>query len=142
MRIKECDNMEKKERENIENNGSPAGKEAAPSNNTPNNDTKNQNIVDIPSFGEIYTEKRFEDTELLTDYKDREIIIHKYDTGEGSYGPYILLTISLDGHDTRVARTSSLVIIDQVTKIGDRLPIKTTPIEKNGQNGKKFLTLS
>jgi len=129
------------EKQNIEKHGSLDGMGAAPTNNTPNDETKKMEDEDIPSFGEVRAETEFANTELLTDYRNREIIVRSFEMGEGGYGPYVILSASVNG-GTKLLRTSSLVVIDQLQKIRDKLPIKATPVEKNGKNGKKFLSLS
>jgi len=128
------------ENKNIENTNSQVSERAGYK--STQNVTNEQKNSDIPSFGEVWAENEFEDTELLTDNLYKEIVINSFEIGEGGYGPYIILRASVNGR-TKLLRTSSLVVIDQLQKIGeDKLPIRATPIERNGKNGKKFLSLS
>jgi len=127
------------ENESIENENSQVSERAEyKSTQSETNEQKGNNI---PRFGEVCAEKEFEDTELLTDNLNREIIIRSFEVGEGGYGPYVILSASVNGGTKRL-RTSSLVVIDQLQKIGDKLPIRAIPIKRNGKNGKKFLSLS
>jgi len=110
-------------------------------NKSTQNKTNEQKDDDIPSFGEVWAEKEFEDTELLTDYRNREIIVRSFEVGEGGYGPYVILDVSVNGGTKRL-RTSSLVVIDQLNKIKERLPIKAKVVEKSGTNGRKYISLA
>jgi len=127
--------MEENDREKDDLNGERA------ENNSPKGDAKKMKDEDISSFGEIWAEKEFEGTELLSGFLNREIVIRRFDKDEGGYGPFVILDASVNG-EPKLLRTSSLVVIDQLQKIGDKLPFKATPLERNGKNGMKFLSLS
>lgn len=133
--------MNKKLEENVKNYGSLDGTGATQKNNSPKDEIKSRSTEDIPSFAEVWTEKEFEDTELLTNYLNTELVINKFEMGEGKYGPYVILNASVNGV-TKLLRTSSTVVVDQLARIEDKLPVKATVVEKGGANGKKYLSLS
>ena len=116
---------------------------AASINNTPKDENKSHETKDIISFAEIWnkTEKKFDHTELLKDYVDQIVVINGCETGEGVYGPFVILSVSINGDDKHL-RTSGKAIIDQAFKIKDKIPVNAKIIQKMGKNGRRYLSLS
>jgi len=133
--------MNRKIKDNIDSYGSLDGKGATLKNNTPNNTTRKYQSDELKSFAEIWTNQDFEPTELLSDYLYTDLVINHFTTGEGKYGPYVLLNAFVNGNK-KLLRTSSSVIFKQLARTGDKLPYKTRVIVKDNAIGKKYLRLS
>jgi len=111
--------------------------------NTSKDEKKSYKEVDITDFIDAYneTERKFNNSESLADHLDQWIVINGYEMGQGAYGPFIVLNVSVDGIDKRL-HTSAKPVREQVLKIKDHLPVKTKPIKKIGKSGKTYYTLS
>jgi len=127
---KEIDNKDSQVKEDAKDNSS-------------KDEKKSYKEVDITDFIDAYneTEKKFNNSESLADHLDQWIVINGYEMGEGAYGPYSILDVSVDG-DNKLLRTSGKVIIDQLIKIEGKLPVKAKVVKKLGKNGRGYFTLS
>jgi len=122
-----------------EENSSLVGTGAASLNNTPKNETGQQQQIEIPSFKDIWKTRDIGESELLADFIDIELIIEGYEQLDGNYGPYVIITVKIEGEGKQL-RSSSKTIADQLGRIEDRLPVKARIVKKMGKNGRSYFS--
>ena len=84
-------------------------------------------MAEIRHIGEVIKSSPFpEDSEPLTDYLNREIVILDYQLTDTGFGPAAVITAEVDG-EAKLLTTFSAVVIRQLEEAAPHFPVKATP---------------